>query len=204
MLVDHQIREACSQGIVQNYEQKLIRSNSLDFRLGKYIKIERSPVDPDWVNEAIALQQISIQQGFKSPHPQYAELQKLMKRGVFEEVDLSNTSQWNPYPLPPKSFILAATIEYLNISNGMTIDIVLRSTSARKGINHSLAGLCDSGYQGCPTLELSNLLQWHPVEIWYGMEIGQFLFHENATPEKSYAESSGNYQYQTEPTEAKQ
>lgn len=203
-LVDYEIEFFCKEGIVKDFDPILIRPNSLDFRLGHLIKVEECPINRHAIAYAVECQQEAIANGLKEPHPLYVKVQRKIKEtSIFRTIDISHTTEQNPFPVSPKSFLLAATFERLNVSPVMTVDIVLRSTSARKGLNHSLAGLCDSGYQGNPTLELSNLLTWHPVEIWYGMPLGQFLFDIGKQPEKLYAESSGNYQSFTEPTEGK-
>lgn len=204
-LADYEIRLHCEQGMVKDYLPEYIRPHSLDFRLGSKIKVEKSPVDPDWYLEAIIAQQRSIIAGGRSPRYQYMKLQEAINaEGMFEDIDISRTTKENPYPMSPGMFILSAPIECLNLPKDITADIVLCSTMARRGLDHSLAGHADAGFYGIPTLEFKSNLQWHPVEIWHGMRIGQFIFDGNNQPHKSYAESSGHYQGDMEPMEAKQ
>lgn len=202
---DYEIRLLCQQGMVTDYLDKFIRPHSLDFRIkGDSILIEKEPVDPEWYKEAIALQQLNVACGQTEPHPEYVKLRKAIANNTFQRIDISRTTQWNPWVMAPKDFLLGATLECLNLPKGVTADIVLCSTSARKGLNHSLAGHVDGGYLGNPTIELFNVLQWHPVEIWAGMRVGQFIFDSNDEPDRSYVESSGNYYGDREPMEAKQ
>lgn len=95
----------------------------------------------------------------------------------------------NPYLLQPGEFCLAETLEIFNIPDTVAAQFVLKSSRAREGIEHLLAGWCDPGWHGSRlTLELSNARRMHPVAIWPGMKIGQMVFHRmDAVPNRSYA-----------------
>ena len=98
-------------------------------------------------------------------------------------------SQDNPYWMRPGQFVLAQTLEVFNIPNDIAAQFVLKSSRAREGIEHLLAGFADPGFHGSVmTLELHNSRQLHPVAIWPGMKIGQMLFYVMAdVPLQSYA-----------------
>ena len=66
---------------------------------------------------------------------------------------------------------------------------MLKSSRAREGLEHLMAGFCDPGWHGSRlTLELSNARRMHAVAIWPGMKIGQMVFHKmEGIPGRSYA-----------------
>ena len=103
---------------------------------------------------------------------------------------LDKHSQDNPYLMVPGQFVLAETIEVFNLPDEIAGQFVLKSSRAREGINHMLAGFCDPGWNGSKlTMELHNSRQLHPVAIWPGMKIGQMkFFRMSAAPERSYAQ----------------
>ena len=100
-------------------------------------------------------------------------------------------SKEDPYWLKPGEFILAETQEIFNLPDSPAIaaQFVLKSSRAREGIQHLLAGFADPGWHGSRlTLELHNSRRYHSIALWPGMKIGQMVFHHIAgRPEKSYA-----------------
>jgi dCTP deaminase len=75
---------------------------------------------------------------------------------------------------------------------------MLKSSRAREGLEHLMAGYCDPGWHGSVlTLELHNSRQLWPVGLWPGMKIGQIVFHLMAErPVCSYAQT-GRYNLDT-------
>jgi dCTP deaminase len=104
-------------------------------------------------------------------------------------IDISSTTNAFPYMLKPGEFVLAHTIELFNIPEDICARFMLKSSRAREGLEHLLAGFADPGFHGSSmTLELSNARRLHPVGIWHGMRIGQMVFELMAArPERSYA-----------------
>lgn len=96
----------------------------------------------------------------------------------------------DPYRLVPGQFVLAETQETFNLPNNLAGQFVLKSSRAREGLQHLLAGYCDPGWHGSRlTLELKNVRQLHWVGIWPGLKIGQMKFLcMDARPLASYAE----------------
>jgi len=98
----------------------------------------------------------------------------------------------DPYWLSPGEFILAETQEIFNLPDDPAIaaQFVLKSSRAREGIQHLLAGFADPGWHGSRlTLELKNVRQKHRIGIWPGLLIGQMVFMPlSDNPERSYAE----------------
>lgn len=95
----------------------------------------------------------------------------------------------DPYRLVPGQFVLAETQETFNLPNHLAGQFVLKSSRAREGLQHLLAGYCDPGWHGSRlTLELKNVRQLHWVGLWPGLKIGQMKFLTmDARPLASYA-----------------
>ena len=102
---------------------------------------------------------------------------------------LAGHTEENPYLLKPGQFVLAQTVETFHLPDDIAAQFMLKSSRARSGLEHLMAGYCDPGWHGSVlTLELHNSRQLHPVALWPGMKIGQMVFHQMAaTPQRSYA-----------------
>ena len=99
-----------------------------------------------------------------------------------------------PYWLQPGQFCLAQTLETFNLPDNVAAQFMLKSSRAREGLEHLMAGYCDPGWsESVLTLELHNSRQLHPVALWPGMRIGQMVFHSMlSVPVRSYRET-GRY-----------
>ena len=109
------------------------------------------------------------------------------------------------YILHPGDFVLGTTHERVEIPDDLIAHVEGRSSLGRLAIVvHATAGLCDPGYKGQITLELSNL-GTAPVALTPGMRISQLTFTELKTPaERPYGEERGSkYQDQTGPQASK-
>ena len=109
-------------------------------------------------------------------------------------VDISGRTEDDPFMLQPGEFCLAETLELFNIPDDISCQFVLKSSRARSGLNHLLAGWCDPGWHGSKlTLELKNERLHHAIPLFPGLKIGQMVFHSMSnTPMKSYRET-GHY-----------
>jgi dCTP deaminase len=109
-------------------------------------------------------------------------------------LDISQHSEHDPFMLQPGEFCLAETVEVFNLPEDISCQFVLKSSRARSGLNHLLAGWCDPGWHGSKlTLELKNERLHHALPLYPGMKIGQMVFHQmSSAPLKSYA-ITGNY-----------
>ena len=93
-----------------------------------------------------------------------------------------------PFMLQPHEFILAETVEEFDFPDCVAGQLALKSSRAREGIEHLLAGYIDPGYKGRLTLELQNARSLHAVPLWPGMRIAQIVFHRmSMLPGKSYS-----------------
>jgi dCTP deaminase len=107
---------------------------------------------------------------------------------------IAGSDEKNPYWLLPGSFILAHTVEVFDMPSGVSGQFLLKSSRAREGLQHLLAGWIDPGFHGSVlTLELKNIRTYHPIGIWEGMKIGQIVFHQMTShPSVTYKEK-GRY-----------
>jgi len=111
----------------------------------------------------------------------------------------------NPYNLQPGEFVLAQTREVFHLPDDIAFEFKLKSSLARAGLNHLLAGFADPGWNGSVlTLEYQNVLRNHDIVLRYGMPAGQCVFFrgEPVPPERSYA-TVGQYNNDAEVTASK-
>jgi len=93
--------------------------------------------------------------------------------------DISECTRANPYLLMPNEFVLAETAEVFNIPDYISAQFVLKSSLARAGLEHLLAGYIDPGFNDSVlTLEFKNAKQFSPFPLWPGMRCGQIIFTE--------------------------
>ena len=105
-------------------------------------------------------------------------------------IDISEYTEENPYLLKAGEFVLAETLEKFRIPDRISAQFVLKSSRAREGYQHLLAGWIDPGYRGRLTLEIKNIRKYHELPLYQGMRIGQIVFHHmSQVPVKSYAET---------------
>ena len=98
--------------------------------------------------------------------------------------------------IPPNSFALASTIEYVRVPRDVLVICVGKSTYARCGIIVNVTPL-EPGWEGQVTLEFSNTTPL-PARIYANEGACQFLFFRGDRPcEVSYADRKGKYQGQT-------
>ena len=120
---------------------------------------------------------------------------------LVESVD-DNADGWievsidQPYIVKPKQFILASTAEVISIPPDCAAQVVLRSSAARAGWNHALAGWIDPGFSGQVTLELTNQRQLADLEIHTGQRLVQLVVHRLVSTPSALYGVKGNYQHQ--------
>lgn len=156
-----------ARGVIRNVELDYINSASIDITLGRKILVER----PGGFNPKLV--SLRERQGLETM-----------------EVDCSEG-----FILEPGQFILAHSQQWFNLPNDISAEYKLKSSMARIGLNHALAGWCDAGWHGSSlTLELMNVTKNHSIELKYGDRIGQMIFfHHRKVPEdRSYA-ARGRY-----------
>lgn len=98
--------------------------------------------------------------------------------------------------IPPNSFALARSLEYLRIPRNVLVVCVGKSTYARCGIITNVTPL-EPEWEGHVTLEISNTTPL-PAKIYANEGIAQLLFFEgDPVCTTSYADRGGKYQAQT-------
>lgn len=97
--------------------------------------------------------------------------------------------------IPPNSFALAETVEYLEIPRDVIGVCVGKSTYARVGIIVNVTPL-EPEWRGKVTIEISNTTPL-PAKVYAGEGIAQVLFLRADAPcRTSYADKKGKYQDQ--------
>lgn len=95
--------------------------------------------------------------------------------------------------IPPHSFILATTQEYIKMPNNLTAFVEGRSSIGRIGLFIQNAGWVDPGFEGRITLELYNASSL-PIKLESGKRICQLVFCKmDSAADKPY---EGKYQRQ--------
>ena len=97
--------------------------------------------------------------------------------------------------IPPNSFALARSLEYIRMPRNVLGAVLGKSTYARCGIVTNFTPL-EPGWHGFITIEISNTTPL-PAKIYANEGIAQVLFFEGDEPcEISYADKKGKYQGQ--------
>lgn len=160
--------ELVEQGVITNVKPEQINSASIDITIGAKILYE----NPDNPITHIVL---------RDREPLVLHEWNLEQHGCFD--------------LLPGQFILAQSEQVFNLPNNISCEYKLKSSMARIGINHALAGWCDAGWHGSVlTLELMNVTNTHTIQLQLGDAIGQMIFFKHAPvpAERSYA-ARGRY-----------
>ena len=98
--------------------------------------------------------------------------------------------------VPPNSFVLGRTVEYLRIPRNVLTICLGKSTYARCGIIVNVTPF-EPEWEGHATLEISNTTPL-PARVYANEGIAQVVFFESDEPcERSYADKKGKYQKQT-------
>ena len=99
--------------------------------------------------------------------------------------------------IPPNSFLLATTMEYIKLPNYLTAFVEGRSSIGRMGLFIQNAGWVDPGFEGEITLELYNANRL-PIKLISGRRICQLVFA--LMDEEAINSYDGKYQKQRKAT----
>lgn len=87
-----------------------------------------------------------------------------------------------PFIMRPGEFVLATTLEHLELADDLLGRLEGRSSLGRLGIVvHSTASIFDPGWVGKPVMELGNIGVM-PVALYPGMRICSFTFDQLSSP----------------------
>ncbi|MDH4122356.1 MAG: dCTP deaminase [Deltaproteobacteria bacterium] len=96
--------------------------------------------------------------------------------------------------IPPFSFLLATSMEYMKLPHNVTAFVEGRSSIGRIGLFVENAGWVDPGFEGNLTLELYNANRL-PIRLQSGRRVCQLVFAQmDTTPSTPY---QGKYQGQS-------
>ena len=175
-----------------------IQPASVDLRLGReFLTFKRSNIQcihPKQGYEVSRYVQETTLPGPDNDGQQTLREFENVPAGELEEVQ-------EEFVLHPGDFVLGTTKERVSIPDNLIAHVEGRSSLGRLAIVvHATAGICDPGYEGQITLELSNL-GTAPVALTPDMRIAQLTFTELTSPaERPYgAERGSKYQGQKGP-----
>lgn len=137
-----------------------------------------------------------------SRHPYIDPFKKSISDEVTREIKIKNKE---PFIIQPGDFVLATTIEYVEISDNLLGRLEGRSSIGRLGIViHSTASTIDPGWKGRITLELANMGKM-PVALYVDMRICSISFEQLSSPADVpyYKKKSAKYVGQKGPGESK-
>lgn len=97
----------------------------------------------------------------------------------------------------PEAFYLCSTQETISVPPTHCAFLNMRSSWARKGLGHKMAGFIDPGFTGQITLELETSI---PVVVPLGERLVQLVYMRLTEP--TLLPYAGRYQGQTGPTQA--
>jgi dCTP deaminase len=101
--------------------------------------------------------------------PQKSGMLSLENEPTYREVEGKNIV------IQPHTFLLATTVEYIKLPNGITAFVEGRSSIGRIGLFIQNAGWVDAGFEGRITLELYNANSL-PIRLQSGRRICQLVF----------------------------
>ena len=177
VLSDRDIRAALQSGRVRidPYDPACLQPSSVDLHLDRDFRVFRNSRYPF----------IDVRQ----PQPDLTEMESI--------------GDDEPFILHPGEFVLAQTLEWIELPDDLVARLEGRSSLGRLGLLiHSTAGYVDPGWKGNLTLELSNVANL-PIALYFGMRIGQISFFRMSSPvERPYGskELGSKYQGQSRPT----
>src|SRR3989339_906650 len=123
----------------------------------------------------------------------------VVEQNKMESITLDSEIQYreiegDSITIPPHTFLLATTEEYIELPNDLTAFVEGRSSIGRIGLFIQNAGWVDPGFKGTITLELYNANSL-PIKLERGRRICQLVFCKmDQAAETPY---NGKYQGQT-------
>ena len=183
VLSDRDLKKALTSGKIKIKPLPNLKlalgSNSIDLRLGNVFRVFDH-----------------------SRHAYIDPFKKSISNEVTKEI---KTKGKEPFIIQPGDFVLAATVESVEISDDLLGRLEGRSSIGRLGIViHSTAAAIDAGWRGRITLELANMGKM-PVALYPSMRICSISFEQLSSPAQVpyYKKKSAKYVGQKGPGESK-
>ena len=126
-----------------------------------------------------------------------------VRAGVYIDVNtapvpITETLEVSVYTLLPNQFVLASTLEFIELPNNIMARVEGCSSLMRLGL-FSMSGYVDPGWKGRLTLELKNFSSV-PIVLQHGMKIGQLSFqYLTSDAKRPYGTSGLGSHYQGQP-----
>lgn len=163
---------AQQQGMIEPFEAEQVRGPVISFGLSSY------GYDVRLANE---FKRLAGGGGVLNP--------KALGEGTFVDLQAENLD------LPPQTFVLGRTLEYLRIPPNVLTLCMGKSSYARCGVLVNVTPF-EPGWEGYATLCIANIGP-SPVRLHAGEGIAQVLFFESDEPcDVTYADRRGKYQAQ--------
>lgn len=176
LLTHNELTNAVAEGYIENVKPNQINAASIDLTLGSVLWYENQGRVVDLANKkSISLTKHTL------------------------------TKEQPTYGLHPGQFILASTEQVFHLPNWIAAEYKLKSSMARNGLGHLLAGWCDPGWNDSVlTLELKNETEHHHLIVKLGMPIGQIVLWRGATvPDHASYATRGSYNKDRKATPSK-
>ena len=169
---DRWIRERALEGMIEPFEDALVRHGVISYGLSSFGYDLRAA--PEW--------RIFVNAFNTVVDPKNFDTRSLVESN--EDICI----------IPPNSFVLTRSVEYLRIPDDTMVVALGKSSYARCGIVANVTPL-EPGWEGHVTLELSNTTPL-PAKVYANEGIVQLLFFQGERPETTYRDRQGKYQGQ--------
>ena len=169
---DWWIRQEAHKGMIEPFEDRLVRQGVISYGLSSF---------------GYDLRAASEWRIFVNVFNTVVDPKNFDLRGLVE-------AEGDTCIIPPNSFVLTRSVEYLRIPDDVMVIALGKSSYARCGIVANVTPL-EPGWEGHVTLELSNTTPL-PAKVYANEGIVQLLFFQGDKPEVSYASRQGKYQGQ--------
>lgn len=185
-----------ARGVLQNVKPEQINAASIDLTLGKilHLEIESQYDDPFVQVKKRVVVDLAAKESISTCEFVMDEAGYMLEPGEF--VLASSEQVFNlPAGSLPHTHSGESVQPHLDPCPAIAAEYKLKSTLARNGLGHLLAGWCDPGWNGSVlTLELQNTTRYHRLLLRPGMKIGQVVLWAGAPvgEENSYA-ARGQY-----------
>ena len=179
-----------------------------DVDIKRYLALGKIKVTPELPPEQFGSCSVDFRLGNEFnvfEHSRYPFIDLREKKGIEDLMKPVIINDGEAFILQPREFVLAITLETLELADDVLGRLEGRSSLGRIGIiGHGTAGLFDPGWAGKATLELSNLGRM-PVALYPGMRICSFTFEQLSSPSSvPYSMKKGNkYSGQNRPLASK-
>ena len=109
--------------------------------------------------------------------------------GMTEEIRITKAQ---PYVIQPGEFVLASSLEWIELADDLAARVDGRSSLGRLGlIVHSTAGHIDAGFKGIMTFEMTNIGMM-PILLYPRMRVCQLVFEPlSSAAEVPYTKKPG-------------